>query len=360
MKNDYNKCLTNLACSVQNYFGVKPKHKTLKVLDNILEEEKPKKVVVILFDGLGYNILNRTLPEDSFLRKNLKDSIFSVFPATTTAAETTVRTGLNPIEHGWLGWTVYFKPIDKVIIPFRKTEKGKEETCKEFQNVEPFLVSRTIVDDINEAGKKAAIISNFGGVPYENLDDMLEKIKTSEANYIYAYDVEPDNSMHDLGINNDRVKQLILERSEKLEQLCKDLKDTLLIVVADHGHLEVDNVFLHDYPELLALLERTTSLEQRTVSFKVKPEKYEEFKQLFNNLFGNDFTLYGKNEIIESKLFGDGEPNPLFEDALGDFIAIAENSDKTLVMDDEYTLVSTHGGYSDDEILVPLIIKMCK
>lgn len=66
--------------------------------------------------------------------------------------------------------------------------------------------------------------------------------------------------------------------------------------------------------------------------------------------------MYDKADIIQSQLFGDGKPNELFEDAIGDFIAIAENSNKCILTDGDETLVSQHAGYTDEEIFVPLII----
>ena len=66
--------------------------------------------------------------------------------------------------------------------------------------------------------------------------------------------------------------------------------------------------------------------------------------------------MYTKDEVIANKLFGDGEENPLFESAIGDFIAIAEDSNKALVTKDSSMLYSHHAGYSDDEVYIPLII----
>ncbi len=73
-------------------------------------------------------------------------------------------------------------------------------------------------------------------------------------------------------------------------------------------------------------------------------------------MFGKWFKLYNKEEIIESRLFGDGDVNELFEDALGDYIAIAESSNKCILTKGDDELVSQHAGYTDDEIYVPLII----
>ena len=103
LKNDYNECITNLACSIRKHFDLEYKHNTLDYVDKILDKNKPKNVVVILFDGMGSRILDRTLDKNDFFIKNKYKEITSVFPATTTAATTSMMTGLNPVEHGYTG-----------------------------------------------------------------------------------------------------------------------------------------------------------------------------------------------------------------------------------------------------------------
>ena len=66
IKNNYNECITNLACSIRKYFGLEYKHNTLEYVDRLLNEKKPKNVVVILFDGMGSRILKRALDKDAF------------------------------------------------------------------------------------------------------------------------------------------------------------------------------------------------------------------------------------------------------------------------------------------------------
>lgn len=361
VKNNYDECLTNLACSIRRYFGLKYDHNTLKYIDKILDTKKPKNVVVILFDGMGSRILDRVLDENSFFIKNKYKEITTVFPATTTAATTSIRTGLNPVEHGWLGWNTYIPPINKTITLFLGCEKGKKEISEEFLTVKDKLYNKSIVKEINEIGKYKGIeLFPFGDNKYKNLDDMLNIIenetKKEGIKYIYAYDDEPDHTMHDLGPDNPKVKDLIKIRDEKVKQLCDKLNDTLLIVVADHGHIKVEPIYLNNYPELVNMLERIPSIEQRAISFKVKKKYLEEFKNKFNELLGKYFSLYDKKDIISSKLFGDGTPNELFNDSIGDYIAIAENSNKCLISDGDDILNSQHAGYTDDEIYIPLIV----
>lgn len=363
VKNNYDECLTNLACSIRKYFGLEYHHKSIDYIDKILEEKQPDNVIIMLFDGMGSRILDRTLEKDSFFRNNQYKEITTVFPATTTAATTSIRTGLNPIEHGWLGWNTYIKPIDKTITLFLNCEKGKEEVCPEFLDVKNKLVNTTIVDEIEKEGiyhaKEFFPFKTGNAFVYSNLDNMLDLVmketKIPGKKYIYAYDGEPDHTMHDYGADSEIVKNLIKERDIKVANFCQNLKNSLVIIVADHGHIKVDNIFLNDYPELLDMLERTTSIEERAVSFKVKKEYLNIFASKFNELFGNYFKIYNKSEILESKIFGDGIPNELFDDAIGDFIAIA-NSNKCLITDGDEVLFSHHAGYTDDEVFVPLII----
>lgn len=362
LKNDYNECITNLACSIRKYFGLEYQHNTLDYVDKLLSEKKPKNVVVILFDGMGSKILKRNLDKDAFLVKHMVREITTVFPATTTAATTSMRTGLNPVEHGYLGWYTYIEPLDKTIKMFFGTNKDDGEYNSGFDNVKKkYFNYKDITEEINKNKKfKGISLFPFGDTAYKNLDEMFNIIARECANdgkkYIYAYNDEPDYTMHDFGPDSNEARKLIKERNDKVEELCKNLDDTLVFVVADHGHIVVDNILLDDYPDLMAMLERVPSLEERAVSFKVKDGMHDEFAKLFKKLFEEYFRLYTKDEVIASKLFGSGEENPLFESAIGDFIAIAEDSNKALVTHDSSMLYSHHAGYSDNEVYIPLII----
>ena len=138
--------------------------------------------------------------------------------------------------------------------------------------------------------------------------------------------------------------------------MCKKLENTIVFVIADHGQVKVNSTFLEDYPDIYNMLERTTSLESRAISFKVKEEYKYKFKLLFNQVFGQDFRLYDKEEVINNNLFGYGQANLLFEDALGDFVAFASESNMALLTNGSTPLCGMHGGNSDEEVYVPLII----
>ena len=294
VKNNYNECLTNLACSIRKYFGLECRHNTIPYIDKILEEKKPNNVILFLFDGMGSNILDRNLDKESFFIKNRVKKITTVFPATTTAATTAIRTGLNPCEHGWIGWNVYLKPIDKVITLYMNKEKNTDFVCREYLGIKDMLYQDTIADEINRVGKYKGLelfpFKASNAKVYRDLDEMYSMInmelKTPGKHFIYAYNDEPDHTMHDCGPDSEEAKFLIKTRNDKTEEFCENLKDTLVIIVADHGHIKVDHIFLKDYPDVLEMMERTTSIEQRACSFKIKKEYMEEFPKVFNKYFG--------------------------------------------------------------------------
>ena len=363
VRNNYNECLTNLACSIRKYFGLDYKHNTLDYIDKILDEYKPKNVVTILCDGMGSNIMDRMLDNDSFLIKNRIKPITTVFPATTVAATTSMMTGLNPVETGMLGWDMYYKDIDKTITVFMNSEKGDFDYKPIPEAVDynkKHMIRKTINKEINEKGvDKGYLLFPFGDNPYSDLNDMFNKIESlcneDGKKYIYAYDTDPDSTMHELGCNTQEVKDIIIDLNNRIEELSNKIEDTIIFVVADHGHCNVENLFIKDHPDLEECLLRNTSIEPRAVNFFIKPDKKELFVELFNKYYGNDFDLYTMEDVIESKLFGDGVENEIFRDALGDYLAIAK-TDKALIYIGSEILKSQHAGYTDDEIYVPLIV----
>lgn len=363
IKNNYQECLTNLACSIRKYFNLDYKHNTIDYIDELLNKYQPKNVVTILCDGMGYNILKRTLNENDFLIKNLLKPITTVFPATTVAATTSITTGLNPVETGMLGWNTYYKEIDKVITTFLGYEKSDPDKVPLEEAIKfrkEHMITRPIEADINEKGEFVGYtVSPFCATPYETIDEMydtiLKKCKEPGKKYIYAYDTEPDTTMHILGSDSKEAKDLIKEINRRIEKLATEVEDTIIFVIADHGHINVDNIFLDDYPDIVDCLRMNTSLEPRAVNFFIKDNKKEEFVNLFNKYFSKDFDLLTREEVFKIKLFGDGEENSIFRDAIGDYIAIAKTN-KAILYGGNDPHVSAHAGYTDDEVYIPLII----
>ena len=362
IKADYNDCITNLACSIRKYFELDCKHNTIKEVDEILNEKKPKNVVVILYDGLGFYILNKHLSKDSFLVKNCIRDYSSIIPCTTTASTTSMLSGMNPCEHGWLGWDIYVKPEDLIVTMFSNKIKDTSIEARDYNVIRKYYDYNTITDDINNEGKYSSkILFPFGVGAFINLKDMNNRIltecKKKGKKYIYAYYEDPDYIMHEMGTEHSKVNKVINKINKSTEELCSKLgEDTVVIVTADHGHLDGRGILLSDYEDFYNTLDGDVWIEGRMCSFKVKEGMHNIFVELFNKYFSNDFILKTKNEVIEERLFGDGVEHKLFRDSLGDYLALGIG-DKFF----KYSIYSIdkksmHAGFTKEEMRIPLII----
>lgn len=360
--NIYNNCLTNVSNSILNYYDVKKFHNSNKEVDNELLKSNPDNVVLILLDGLGSSILEYHLQDNDFLRKNRKTNIYSVLPTTTTAATTSLMSGLNPVEHGWLGWDVYFKDLNKIVTLFTNNLKDTQEQAEKYNVAKTKLKYNNIFDLINSINKDIYVekLFPFGENKYDSFEDAMQKVikicKQYKKSFTYVYCDNPDAIMHDTGTKSIETKNMIKMLNDNIELLSKSIPNSTIIVIADHGHIDSTPIFLTDYPELLNTLRNDISIESRACAFFVKKDKIEEFKRIFNDKFSKDFVLYSKDEIIDKKIFGDGEENKYFRDAIGDFIAWGISDKYFRSNRNCKQFKSQHAGITNDELIIPLII----
>ena len=159
--------------------------------------------------------------------------------------------------------------------------------------------------------------------------------------------------MHNLGTGATEVHEAMIHMEEQVSKLAEELDDTLLIITADHGHIDNRTVVLQDYRTIMDCLVRLPALEPRVLNFFVKEGKEKVFEKEFNKEFGEDFMLLSMEEAIEKKLFGFREPRKEFRGLLGNYLAIAV-SDLSIFFSEE-PLSSMHGSVTEDEMLIPLI-----
>ena len=358
---DYDNSLLSLISSIENYYGIENKRKTLKMVDEALKNDY-KNIIVVLYDGFGYNILKKNKDITPFLNKNLKCNISSVFPPTTTAATTSVITGLSPVEHGWLGWDMYMKKYDSVVTLFLNCEKESGAKIEDYPGTKNILKTVSVMKKISKIdGCLGSGVSPFGSVSYKDIDEMNDNIveitKNDKKNYIYAYYDDPDGIMHEYGTDSTYAKEKFKLIDKKFEELCNRVNDSLVIMIADHGHINIsDWITLTDYPSIINLLKGTTGIDSRAASFRLKEGKEKEFEKEIKKVIKDDFLLLNKEEIIQNKVFGDGIENQLFKDGIGDYMAIAI-SDKAIRYSDKHgKFKSSHAGITEDEVYVPLVM----
>lgn len=359
---NYDRSILSVASSVLNHFGVKDcQHKTLPEFDKLLEKDY-KNIIVILFDGLGTSTLNYHLKDNDFLRKHYVTNISSVFPSTTVAATTSILSGYSPLECGWLGWDLYFEEIGENVAVFKNTLQRNDEPAAKYNVANRYIPVKNIMQRIEAVkGRKSAYcVAFFSKFRIKCVEDICKTIyklsKKRKKKYIYAYWHQPDSAMHRYGVTSPEAHKEILHINSEVEKLCSKLKDSLVIITADHGLCDSVNLFLEDYPELYSMLKISPSIEPgRAMSLFVKDGLQETFKNEFNKYFDDSFILKTKEDVFSENLLGYGEPHPRTSGFVGDFLAIATTEKTLFTAREEHEFVGVHAGLTEEEMTVPFI-----
>lgn len=368
MNPDYNKSILSISSSILKHYGLKSNYKSLTELDKILNK-KYKNIVFLILDGLGANIINEHLNKDDILKSNILTTVTSVFPPTTTAATTALHSGLSPYETGWIGWLPYFKEYDKMVELFFGTDFYTGEKISGFLENND-LKYETIYEKICNKNKNINYTKLFpafeknGSKTFEELCSKIKKTcSNNKQNIISAYWDEPDHTIHHNGTKSKTTTKQVKNINNSIEKLVKELKDTLIIITADHGATDVKEVYLNEIKEIDECLSKPPSIESRFVSFFIKEDKKEEFYKNFTNKFKDKYKLYTKEEFLNQQLLGKGKKHKRIDSYLGDYIFISESPlaiRYTITGTKQSKHIADHAGITKEEMIVPVITIECK
>ena len=367
---DYERSVLNVACSVLKMFGAEPGHGTLPELTKL-----PRKshVALIILDGMGIDALT-LLPEDAFLRRRQIATLTSVCPSTTTAATGSLYSALSPAEHGWLGWSCYFKEYAKLVDLFldRDSYSLQRLTSSPAKRLMPFDSVFTRIQ--RAAGEKVLTraVFPFEPSPLTGMGDLVIAQTLPEAAlavrgrdgreaFTLLYRTDPDDTMHNHGARSDRAVKALTQLNAWAEALAAVLRDTTLIITADHGLIDVtEPVWLNECPEIMRCLVMPPSIESRASSLFVKRGREKEFEDAFREKLGADFLLMTREEALSRRLFGPGALHEKADDFIGDYLALATGTRaiyyKAAGAEPHGKMIGHHAGLTEQEMLVPLIV----
>lgn len=376
---DYNHSILNLINTILKYYNVETKYEALPELKKIVDKNY-KNVVLIILDGMGEHVLKRASVK-GFFERNKLDVITSVCPSTTTAALTTYYSGKPPIETGWIAMSQYFKEYGRAIEMMRRIDSYTGEKLNTSRlDVFDLIKYKTIYEQIEEASPdvKAYEINpefcmarskrNINADNPELLCDAIKTIcKNNEKNFILGYNDCPDTILHKYGCESRKVKDFIKNAEENIERMCTDLQgtDTLVIISADHGHKDIKKVYkILELDEIQDCMIMPATLESRAVNFWIKEDKKEKFEKYFKEKFKDEFILFTKEEFLNKNLLGYGNKHVKIDDFLGNYIAISISDSiiklETNISKEKKEKKSTHCGFTENEMEVPLIVYECK
>src|SRR5690554_270114 len=349
---DFNNSLINLVATIKDYYHLENKFKILNPLSKLIKNSKH--LVLIILDGLGKLILENNLKSDSFLRRNLNSYITSIFPPTTAAVTTMLRSGKLPGETGWVGWQQYFKEENRNIVLFRNRDYYTEEVLdndvvNKLIGYEPFFKN---IENV-ETFELYPEFMEGGFTEFKDFTNQIYKInKKANNTFTYAYWNQPDSLIHVNGCYNEIVKANIRNLNKELENLAKKTdNNTSLIITADHGLIDTKRINFKKFEKINKYLIQKPSIESRASSFVVNDK--ENFKTAFNKYFSPYFDLYTHDEFLKAGFIGTDYEKA--EPFIGDFIAIAKSNYMFDFRDKGKYFKGNHAGLTKEEMIVPLI-----
>ena len=359
-KPNYNESILNITATLAEFLGCPNEKPTLPALAAELKKNY-KNVVLLIFDGLGSHPINVNLSESDFLRRNIRQTLTSVFPSTTASATTSLLTNKSPMEHGWFGWCLYFEELKSVVNLFPETDAATGEPIEKGY-VRKVLPYKPFYEEARTDYTASVVVPEYWDKDDKNRyvwhthDELFAHIRAICGNagkqFVYAYCDEPDSTMHRFGVSSAEAKARIGGLNKKTETMFENLRDTLLIVTADHGQVDVTGYLeLYKDEELLSLPSAPPYMESRTAAFRVKKNCRRQFEALFRKNYGEDYELYPSAQLVKENYFGgEGEHAEL----LGDYIAVGKTNRILLL----HERAHRHKGHHDSlmaEMFVPLI-----
>jgi len=363
-KPNYKNSIVNLSNSIIKHFNGEPFHSTIPEVDKYLEGKK--KVVLFLFDGMGRYVLEKHLPENSFLRKHAFHYMTSTFPPTTVAATNALLSGKFPIETGWLGWTQYFSEVDKIVTMFSNKDDETGDKIPGEHLADKYCGYEKFTDIINRVNNKEMAEMNQG----KDVDtthfwnrhlkafikhNFKRADEIGDESFVYAYWTYPDHEMHSKGVTAKSVHKIILKINKYIEKYSAKHPDVTCLVIADHGLIDVKMIDIWKDKEIQDCLVRQISIEGRSANFFIKEDKKEEFVKLFNQKYGDHYKLYSKEEVIKMQIFGEAEPNEYVSNFLGDYLGIATDEYTFKKVEEPYSHKAHHAGSTLDELIISVI-----
>ena len=361
-KPDFNNNIVNISATLAEFLGC-PNDKP--ILPSLAKELKKgyKNVVFMILDAMGTHPMDVNLSDDSFFKRNTKQVLTSVFPSTTTNATTTLISNKYPMEHGWFGWSLYFEGLKRAIdvllgVDSYTREYVGKDYIKKTLPFEPFYKYAKTDYKLNMVVPEFADYTDAERHVWSSFEEMLGCIesicKREGRQFVYVYCDEPDHSMHEYGVTSEFTHELINKLNDGVEGLFERLNDTLLIITADHGQVDVSGtVEFYKDEELTSMLEWPAYLDARATAFKVKEDCRQEFERLFNQRYGEDFALFRSADMIADNYFGVNVSND-HASMLGDFIAVGKTH-KTMQLSSYSSDFKGHHTSLTEEMFVPLI-----
>ncbi len=331
--------------------------------------------VVMLIDGLGYDLLAEHRAQAPYLHSLLGQPVNDLPPATcgvpsTTATSlTSLGTALTPGQHGLVGFTSRVPETGALLNslfwdqPVDPLEWQPNATA--FARLESAGVHTSVVSKREFRGSGLTRCGQRGAA-YVGADDVGERIAGAIAgaarrpSLTYVYDGDLDWHGHRAGVDSQRWRSQLRDIDEDVQELREELPEEVrLLVVADHGmidstketHIDVDeHPPLRDGVELLGG-------EARFRHVYCRGGAVDDVAATWRAVLGERATVLTRDQAIARGWFGTVDPQVRLR--LGDVVVAAHDNWALMSSVDfkyEMTLIGLHGSLTPREMQIPILV----
>jgi len=316
--------------------------------------------VLVLFDGLGSHQLSH--PHAPDLAAAHIGSVDAPFPTTTTVSLATIATGMPPSQHGLIAYQLWNPKVGKVVNTIHMTTMWGERID---QRHEDFLPGPNLWRRLSDSGIETvtiqpdtfdrtpltrALYTGTSFVPYSTTTQAVERTVSAAGSpdrFVFLYIPHVDFAAHVAGQRSDEYAGAMSEANTVWAELTEQLPpDVLLVGTADHGHVDIAE------------------------ANKVRLSKADQEGHI---LYGDARAMFVRGDgaslasglpgtwVPYADLAGMWGPGPLheaFEERRPDGVIFADDGYAIFHSRSNDRLIGHHGGLTDAERLVPVLLRM--
>jgi predicted AlkP superfamily pyrophosphatase or phosphodiesterase len=352
-----------------------------------IEWESVRKVVLLVLDGLGLRQLKFAMDAGAVpnLERAMDDGglmeLTTTLPSTTATALVSLSTSTQPSEHGFLGFTLYLREV-RAMVDMIRLSLLEDQRDLESLGLGPATLAPTdtILSHARGHGWKAHALTLEAFV-----DSAFSKI-LYRGSRIEGYRECPDMALRMARLCRQDGRALILAYWDLIDILChrhgsmsneflaaistldyalgreflrSDLKRTLLLITADHGHIDSfgeKEVDLKEHGELMSYLSLPPTGDARLPYLHTGRRGLKRALDYLDDHFDDIADWIEADGAMKAGLFGTSGSSR-WRDRLGDII-LFHKEDYCFTYphrDKQVDFVGRHGGTSPEEMVVPLI-----
>jgi len=339
---------------------------------DLIELVPARRAVVVLIDGLGYDLLRQRSGHAPFLRGLLPSAyrLSAGFPSTTATSMGTFGTGLPPGAHGLVGYEVLVPGEDRLLNEL-SWDNGPDprlwqprRTVFERAVADGVTVTRIGPGFFDGSGLTNAALRGGGFTAARSLearvDSALAAVRASKRALVYLYWGELDKVGHVHGCQS-------WEWGDELELIDRSLarlvagvpSDTSVHITADHGMVDSPHALRIDlaHDDVLAADIRHVGGEARSLQLYCEQGAAGDVLATWRERVGARAWVLSRDEAVAQGLFGGVSERVL--PRIGDVIVAMRDNfaivDSRTARPALLALLGLHGSLTAAEMAIPLL-----